>query len=168
MSTVLSKPQSRGEVTLRSTNPQDLPRVQMNYLSTEYDMQQQLYGFALRQEFLHSSALSKIITEDVTPGPEGKDEKSLRNYIRNTTMTDWHPSCSCRMGYDEYGVVDPQLRVHGTTGLRIIDASIMPEMPNCNINAACLMIGEKGSHLIKGLDPIQNVATDKIYMDIKA
>jgi choline dehydrogenase-like flavoprotein len=140
----------------------------MNYLSTEYDMQQQLYGFALRQEFLHTSALSKIITEDVTPGPEGKDEKSLRNYIRNTTMTDWHPSCSCRMGYDEYGVVDPQLRVHGTTGLRIIDASIMPEMPNCNINAACLMIGEKGSHLIKGLDPIQNVATDKIYMDIKA
>ena len=168
MSTVLSKPQSRGEVSLRSNNPLDLPRVRMNYLSTEYDMQQQLYGFALRQEFLNTPALSKIITEDVTPGPDGKDEKSLRDYIRNTTNTDWHPSCSCRMGYDELGVVDTQLRVHGTTGLRIIDASIMPEMPNCNINAACLMIGEKGSSLVKGLDPIQNVQADKVYMDIKS
>ena len=164
MSTVLSKPQSRGEISLRSSNPFDLPIVKMNYLSTEYDMQQQLYGYELRQEFLNTSSLSSIIEEDVTPGPEGKDKQSLRNYIRNTTLTDWHPSCSCRMGYDKLAVVDPQLRVHGTNRLSIVDASIMPEITNCNINAACLMIGEKGSDLIK-LRESPQAATKTLFMD---
>jgi choline dehydrogenase len=165
MSTVLSKPQSRGEITLKSNNPFDLPRVKMNYLSTEYDMQQQLYGYELRQEFLHTTALSSIITEDVSPGPEGKDKQSLRNFIRNTTSTDWHPSCSCRMGYDKLAVVDPQLRVHGTNRLSIVDASIMPEITNCNINAACLMIGEKGADLIK-LRESPQTTNESLFLDI--
>ena len=100
----------------------------------------------------------------MTPGPEGKDKQSLRNYIRNTTLTDWHPSCSCRMGYDKLAVVDPQLRVHGTNRLSIVDASIMPEITNCNINAACLMIGEKGSDLIK-LRESPQAATATLFMD---
>jgi choline dehydrogenase len=86
----------------------------------------------------------------VRPGAHVKSEQDLRAYIRNALATVWHHCGSCKMGHDRMAVVDPQLRVYGVTGLRVIDASIMPTIPACNIHAACIMIGEKGADLIRG------------------
>lgn len=145
---VVTQAQSVGNVKLRSGNPLDNPIVRMNYLSSDVDMKVLLYGFKLAQEIIHSRAFDSIRGRELIPGPEGNDEASLRNYIRNTCITDWHPSCSCKMGYDVMAVVDPQLRVHGSQNLRVIDSSIMPFITNCNLNSTIIMIGEKGADLV--------------------
>lgn len=148
MCPVVTQAQSVGDVKLRSTDPLDNPIVRMNYLSSDVDMKVLLYGVKLAQEIIHTKAFDGMRGKELIPGPEGKDEASLRNYIRNTCITDWHPSCSCKMGYDLMAVVDPQLRVHGAENLRVIDSSIMPFITNCNLNSTVIMIGEKGADMV--------------------
>ncbi|NJL97839.1 MAG: choline dehydrogenase [Synechococcaceae cyanobacterium SM2_3_2] len=148
MCPVVTQAQSVGDVKLRSSDPLEAPIVRMNYLSSDVDMKVLLYGIQLAQEIIHTKAFDGMRGKELIPGPEGKDEASLRNYIRNTCITDWHPSCSCKMGYDLMAVVDPQLRVHGAENLRVIDSSIMPFITNCNLNSTAIMIGEKGADLV--------------------
>lgn len=147
---VVTQPQSVGSVRLRSSDPLDLSLIRFNYLSSELDMQVLLDGISLARELIHARAFDDLRGEELVPGSDVTSAESLREYIRNSCITDWHPCGTCKMGYDQMAVVDPQLRVHGTEGLRVADASIMPTITNCNLNSTCIMIGEKAADLIVG------------------
>jgi len=137
-----------GSVTLKSNNPFDNPKVIHNYFECERDMDTLVTALKMARQIVNSAAFDELRGEEVLPGPDKNDDESLKEYLRETSITQWHPSCSCKMGYDKMAVVNPRLQVHGITNLRVIDASIMPFIVNCNLYATCLMIGEKGSDMI--------------------
>ena len=146
---VVCRPQSVGRVWLRSTNPVDALNIQTNYLTCDYDMSVLLAGIKLGREIVQTSPFKDMRGNELLPGPEiGTDEGKLRNYIKQTCITDWHPSGTCKMGLDSKAVVDPKLRVYGIEGLRVVDASIMPSVVSGNLQATVYMIGEKGADLI--------------------
>jgi choline dehydrogenase len=141
---VLVQPQSRGEVKLRSTNPQDPPVIDPKYLSVETDVQTYIRAIECCRQIANSPAFADFNDGEVAPGLDA----NLEQYIRNYATTIWHPVGTCRMGHDALAVVDPQLRVHGVEGLRVADASVMPTVPSGNTNASCVMIGEKAADMI--------------------
>jgi choline dehydrogenase len=147
LASVVERPMSVS-ITLRANDPLDTPVIPHNYLTRDQHMGVLLEGMALGRELFHTRAFDDMRGEEVLPGADVTSQKDLREYIRNTCRTSWHASCTCRMGHDQMAVVDPQLHVYGVTGLRVIDASIMPAIPSGNINANCIMIGEKGADLI--------------------
>lgn len=147
--TILVRPQSIGQVSLRTSDPFAPPRIQNNYLQCEADMQVQLKAIELARTMVRTKAFADIYAGEALPG-EPRSQSELRQYVRSHAGTIWHPVGTCRMGRDPMAVVDPQLRVHGVAGLRVVDASIMPSIVSANPNAAIIMIGEKATDLIKG------------------
>jgi choline dehydrogenase len=147
--TIVARPQSRGEVTLRSLDPSAPPVIRMNYLQSDADLRVQHAAIRLCRDLAKTSAMSKLVTGEALPGA-AKSETELTAYIRSHASTIWHPVGTCKMGLDRQAVVDPQLRVHGIAGLRVADASIMPTIVSANPNAAIIMIGEKAADLIRG------------------
>jgi choline dehydrogenase len=146
---VVCRPQSVGRVWLRSNNPTDSLNIQTNYLTCDYDMSVLLAGIKLGREIVQTSPFKDMRGPELLPGPEiGTDEGKLRQYIKQTCITDWHPSGTCKMGLDSKAVVDPKLRVYGIDGLRVVDASIMPSVVSGNLQATVYMIGEKGADMI--------------------
>jgi choline dehydrogenase len=146
---IIAQPTSVGNVTLGSNDPLAPLIINANYLSTESDIQVLLRGLRLGRELVHTSFFERLRGEELTPGDDFQDERMLREYIRNTCITVWHPCGTCKMGHDRQSVVDPQLRVHGVSGLRVIDSSIMPRIVNANLQATCIMIGEKGADMLQ-------------------
>jgi choline dehydrogenase len=120
----------------------------MNYLSAPEDVEVLVSGLELGYELMSSSLMDEFKGEEVAPGPAVKTDEDRRQYIRDTAVTVWHPSCSCKMGNDDMSVVDSQLRVRGIEGLRVVDCSVMPEIVNSNLQATVIMIGEKASDMI--------------------
>jgi choline dehydrogenase len=147
---VVLHPTSRGQVTLRSADPFDQPRVQINALATEADLATARRGVRLAREIYGTAPQAQLIARELAPGTALQTDDQLNAYIRATAGTTQHPVGTCRMGTDPDAVVDAQLRVHGIAGLRVIDASIMPTVPGGNTNAACIMIGEYGADLVRG------------------
>jgi choline dehydrogenase-like flavoprotein len=145
--TILVRPHSIGNVTLRSSDPADPPVIRENYLQCEADLQVQLKAIELCRELVETRAFAEFFDGEALPGA-GKTEAELRDYVRSHASTIWHPVGTCKMGYDRMAVVDPQLRVHGVQGLRVADASIMPAIVSANPNAACIMIGEKAADMM--------------------
>ena len=142
---VVCRPQSAGRVWLRSSDPMEPLNIQTNYLTCEYDMSVLLAGIKLGREVVQTRAFRDMLGRELLPGPQiGTDENKLRKYIKDTCITDWHPSGTCKMGLDAMAVVDPRLRVYGVDGLRINDASIMPSVVSGNLQASLFMIAEKG------------------------
>jgi choline dehydrogenase-like flavoprotein len=144
------KPRSRGEVSLRSANPEDAPRIAPNYMVEQYDVDRLTEGFLIGREIMSQAAIRPYIEVEHYPGREFSNKGQLGDYLRRNARAALHPVGSCRMGTDELSVVDPKLRVHGIENLRIADASVMPHIPSGNTNAACTMIGEKASDIIRG------------------
>ena len=105
-------------------------------------------GMHLTRKIMGQSAIKRYVAEERLPGPSVTSDEGLLAYARDTGTTMFHPTSTCRMGSDVTAVVDERLRVHGFTGLRVADASIMPTVVSGNTNAACVMIGEKGSDMI--------------------
>jgi choline dehydrogenase len=140
---------SVGTVRLRSKDPIAPPAIRPSFLSTEGDMQILLTGMKVGREIVAGNAFKGLVGRELYPGPDCNTEQAMRKYIRDTAITEWHPSCTCKMGLDAMSVVDPQLRVYGMTGLRVCDASIMPRIVNANLQATIIMIGEKGADLVK-------------------
>jgi choline dehydrogenase len=143
--------ESRGTLTLRSADPAAPPRLQFNYLSDTRDLDTMRRAIALTQEIMRQPALQAYLGAEIAPGDAAATGESLERWIRDNIATAYHPSGTCRMGADEQSVLDPQLRVRGVEGLRVIDASIMPEVVSSNTNAPTIMLAERAADLIRGL-----------------
>ncbi|MGL5807795.1 MAG: GMC family oxidoreductase [Xenococcaceae cyanobacterium] len=145
----LTHPQNIGSVSLRSSDPKDAPIIQMNYLQSETDVQKLVAAIKLMRQLFQNSAFDEFRGKEIAPGAEVTSNEALVAYIRDTSSSVWHPIGTCKMGTDPMAVVDPELRVHGVEGLRVVDASIMPTITTGNTNAPTIMIGEKAADLIK-------------------
>ena len=141
---VLVQPYSRGYVALRSAKPEDAPIIDPNYLQCAVDVQALVRAVEIVRALAGTQAFSDYNAAELAPGP-GADQVA---YVRGNASTLWHPVGTCKMGRDALAVVDPQLRVHGVEGLRVVDASIMPNVPSGNTYAACVMIGEKAADML--------------------
>lgn len=149
------RPESRGEIRLKSTNPADHPIVDPRYLTAQEDMRLSVKSLKLAREILAQPSFAGYVEKtEAYPGQTVADEAALETYIRSKGKTVYHPVGTCRMGNDEMAVVDPQLRVHGLRNLRIVDNSVMPTLISGNTNATAIMIGEKASDMIRGLTPL--------------
>lgn len=147
-------PESRGTVRLRSADPFDKPRIDLNLLSTPGDFADLRGGIAAVRRIFASPPLSDLAGEEMAPGAACADEASLDRFIAENLRITQHPAGTCRMGDDPDAVVDSELRVRGVEGLRVVDASVMPTVPGANINAAVIMIAERASDLIRGIPPL--------------
>ena len=147
---MVSHPESRGTVSLASANPRDKPRIDPRYLSHPEDVRTLRDGLRIVREIALQRPLDGFRGRELAPGSECTSDGDLDAYIRKTATTVQHASCTCRMGRDEMAVVDPELRVRGIDRLRVVDASVMPEILSCNIHAAVLAIAERASDLIRG------------------
>jgi choline dehydrogenase len=142
------KPRSRGSLRLRSASPADAPLVDPAYLREEADRRVLLRSIEISRELAHAPGLREWTLEEILPGPQTTGEADLRGYLAQAVDTWFHPVGTCRMGTDEGAVVDPQLRVHGVEGLRVADASVMPEITSGNTNAPTLMLAWRAAELI--------------------
>ncbi|WP_309731589.1 GMC family oxidoreductase N-terminal domain-containing protein [Chamaesiphon sp. OTE_75_metabat_556] len=145
---ILVQPESRGTVTLRSNNPQDLAVIQPNYLASVKDVEVLVRGIELSRELVNTSAFDKFRGEELAPGVQLTSKADLSAYIRQVASTVWHPVGTCKMGRDRDAVVNAQLQVRGVAGLRVADASIMPTITSGNTNAPTMAIAEKAADLI--------------------
>ena len=158
----LVRPRSRGELTLASSDPFAHPRIDPNYLADPADAESLVAGVRIAREIVEQSALDPFRGEEIRPGASLTSDADIETYVRQTCETLYHPVGTCRMGADSESVVDLHLRVRGVEGLRVVDASIMPTIPNGNTNAAALMIGEKAADLI--LNPSASSTTGSAKM----
>jgi choline dehydrogenase len=149
---VLVTPKSRGHITLRSADPADKPRILTNSLSEPEDVQALVAGLRKAREVAASEPLADAVAREIFPGPGvGNGDDELAEDARRRVELIYHPVGTCRMGSGEDAVVDPELRVRGVDGLRVVDASIMPVIPGGNTNAPAIMVAERGADLIRGV-----------------
>jgi choline dehydrogenase len=141
-------PLSRGHVSIRSLNPLDAPLIDLNVLSEPDDLEVLVNNMFMIREIGHQAALQKWIKREVQPGDQIRTREAMGDFVRNTVVSGHHQVGTSRMGLDNMSVVDPQLKVHGVEGLRVVDASIMPTLPTGNTNIPAIMIGEKASDII--------------------
>jgi 4-pyridoxate dehydrogenase len=147
---VILHPQSRGTVRLNSADPRARVRIHYNYFSAPADIAKMRLGFRLAREIGNQSALDPFRGPEVSPGPDVTSDADIDAHLRATSATVSHPVSTCRMGTDETAVVDPQLRVRGIESLRVVDASVFPDLVSAHTNAAVIMIAERASDLIRG------------------
>ena len=147
---VVLHPESRGRVTLRSADPSDPPRIQLNILATDADMATARRGVRLARRIYATAPQSALIAREIAPGAGVESGADLDAYIRARAGVTQHPVGTCAMGTGPDAVLDPQLRVRGISGLRVVDASVMPTVPGANTNGAVVMIAEKAADLILG------------------
>jgi choline dehydrogenase len=142
------RPQSRGHVRIKSSDPAAPPAIQPQYLSAPADRDVMVAGMKLTRRIMSQPAIQPYIVEELGPGPQVTRDEDLLDFVRAKGATVFHPTSTCRMGPDEKAVVDDRLRVRGMDGLRVVDASIMPTVVSGNTNAAVIMIAEKGAAMI--------------------
>jgi len=137
------RPQSRGEITLRSADPKQAPALQPRYLSTEYDRKLMIECARLARKIFSQPAFTPFAGEEIYPGGGVQSDAELLAFVRRRAETIYHPVGTCKMGLGEEAVVDPKLNVRGLNGLSVVDASIMPQLVSGNTNAPTIMIAEK-------------------------
>ena len=146
----LLHPDSRGQVLLRSSRPEDKVRIVTNFFTAPNDLPTLRQGFKIAREVAAQPPLKPFRGAELTPGANIKTDAEIDNWIRNVAATANHPASTCAMGIGPGSVVDPQFRVHGIDQLRVVDASAMPDLVSAHINACVLMMAEKASDLIRG------------------
>jgi choline dehydrogenase-like flavoprotein len=147
---VLISPSSRGSVRLRSADPTDHPRILNNMLSSDAEVDAMLRAIELVRDIASRPPFRHHIVEELNPSASLRTRKELKTWLRATCEHEYHPTCTCRIGSPEEGVVDAELRVHGVQGLRVADASVMPAITAGNTHAPTLMIAERAADLILG------------------
>ncbi|TMJ58962.1 MAG: choline dehydrogenase [Alphaproteobacteria bacterium] len=156
---VLLRPESRGQVTLTSRDPKQAPRIRQNFLARPQDWATLRAGVQLARDIGRQTPLAPFVASEIGPGPGCRSDAEVDAYIRATAITVHHPLGTCKMGTDKDpdAVVDAECRVRGVDGLRVVDASIMPDLVGGNINAPVIMIAEKAADLIRGREPLAPV-----------
>lgn len=142
------RPESRGSLRIRSADPTVPPEIRINYLATETDRTAFIDGIRILRKILNAPALKPYVVDEAHPGAKVVSDEDLLDYCRRTGSTVYHPTSTCRMGNDPLAVVDQRLRVRGIEGLRVVDASVMPDLMSGNTNAPTIMIAEKASDMI--------------------
>ena len=155
---VATQPESRGSVKLASADPMAAPLIHQNFLHAEKDWDSLRAGFRVARDLAAQPSMKPYIEAEFFPGPNCQTDEEIDAHIRNTCITVHHPAGTCRAGRDADAVVDPDLRVRGVEGLRVVDASVMPDLPSGNINAAVIMIAEKAADFIKDSRKMHEVA----------
>ncbi|MFT6734050.1 MAG: choline dehydrogenase [Polaribacter sp.] len=145
-----NKPKSHGEVTVVSPEPNVPPKIQFNYLAHKDDIQGFRDCVRLTREIINQPALDEFRGEEIQPSTAVKTDEQIDRFVRANVESAYHPSCSCKMGTDPLSVVDPETKVLGIQGLRVIDSSVFPTIPNGNLNAPTIMLAERAADLIKG------------------
>ncbi len=147
--------ESEGTVKIRSTNPREHPAIRFNYLSTETDRREWIEAIRTTRRILGQPAFAPYDGGEISPGPSVETDEEIMDWVARDAETALHPSCTARMGVDDASVTDPSsLRVHGTEGLRVVDASVLPVVTNGNIYAPTMMVAEKAADLILGNTPL--------------
>lgn len=149
LNSALLRPRSRGTVRLASADPLAAPLIDPNYWADPYDREMSIRGLKLAQEIMSQPALRPFVLAERLPGPQVRSDQDYFDYACRHAKTDHHPAGTCRMGSDAGAVVDPMLRFNGIAGLRVVDASIMPQVVSSNTNAATIMIAEKAADMIR-------------------
>jgi choline dehydrogenase len=142
------RPESRGSLKIRSADPSAPPEIRINYLATETDRAAFIDGLKILRNILAQPAMKAFCVDEVYPGAKVVSDADLLEFCRNTGSTVYHPVSTCRMGNDPLAVTDQRLRVRGIEGLRVVDASVMPDLMSGNTNAPTIMIAEKASDMI--------------------
>jgi choline dehydrogenase len=142
------RPFSRGRISIRSADARVYPAIQPNYLSDERDYPVVIGGIKVARRIAQAPALAPHIISEFVPGTQFQTDEELLDAARRYSQTIYHPAGTCKMGNDESAVVDERLRVRGISGLRVVDAAIMPEIVSGNTNAPAIMIAEKGADMI--------------------
>jgi choline dehydrogenase len=155
-----NKPKSRGAVTIKSADPTVAPKIQFNYLQHQDDIEGFRACVRLTREIIEQSAFDEYRDEEIQPGKEIQTDEQIDAFVRQTVESAYHPSCSCKMGEDDLAVVNSNTQVRGITGLRVVDSSIFPTIPNGNLNAPTIMVAEKAADLILGKPPLSNSQAD--------
>ncbi len=145
-----NKPSSRGRIHIRSSDPLDKPSILFNYLRTEADRQGFRQCVRLTREIMAQPAMRDYRGAEIQPGESIRDDDEIDAWVRQNVESAYHPSCSCKMGNDESAVVDSEARVRGIEGLRVVDSSVFPVIPNGNLNSPTIMLAERAADLIKG------------------
>ncbi len=143
------RPESRGEINITSPDATDYPSIQPNYLSTELDLRTAVNGLKVARKIVAAPSLAPHIIDEYVPGYKYETDTELEEAVRKYSQTIYHPAGTCKMGNDSSAVVDDQLRVRGIDNLRVVDASVMPEIVSGNTNAPTVMIAEKASDMIR-------------------
>ncbi len=152
---------ARGTVKIKSSDPRAHPALRFNYLSTELDRREWVEAIAIARRILSQPALDPFNAGELSPGPGVAGDKEVLDWVADQAETALHPSCTCKMGTDDMAVVHPEtMKVHGIEGLRVVDASVMPYVPNGNIYAPVMMIAEKAADLILGRTPLPPERTE--------
>ena len=145
-----NKPTSRGHVRVTSKDIKKHPDILFNYLETEKDKQGFRDCVRLTREIMSQTAMNQYRGEVIQPKDDVQDNDQIDAFVRDAVDSAYHPSCSCKMGVDPMSVVDPDLKVHGLSRLRIVDSSVFPTIPNGNLNAPTMMLAERGADIING------------------
>lgn len=150
----LMRPKSEGRVWIDSADPMANPKFVFNYFKNPDDLEQCVQAVKAIRDTVAQKGWDEFRGAEVTPGPDVRTDDDIRAWLRNVAGTNYHPCCSCRMGTDDNSVVDAEGQVHGIEGLRVIDASIMPEIVSGNLNAPVIMMAEKIADNIRGRTPL--------------
>ena len=146
----LLRPESRGYVKITSNDPTMPPEIAPNYLNVERDRLKLLESIKIIRGIFKNKKLAEYVVEEKYPGGTLNTDEELLDYIKQYCRTSYHPVGTCKMGSDDMAVVDDELRVHGIESLRVVDASIMPNLVSGNTNAPTIMIAEKAADMILG------------------
>ena len=162
------RPESRGYVALNSVDPKDPPAIQPNYLSAPKDLDVLIKAVRIARSIFAASSFDPYRGPEFLPGPHIQTDEEIEAFIRQHAETIYHPVGTCKMGHDAASVVDPQLRVRGVQGLRVVDASVMPTLIGGNTNAPTLMIAEKAADMILGHQPLPPEYVDEPVNETEA
>jgi len=155
---ILTRPESRGELRLRSADPMDKPILDANYLADERDLEALRRGVRIAREILAQPAYERYRDREYLPGSACSSDADLDAFFRNTVSVNYEAVGTCKMGNDEFAVVNNKLQVHGVEGLRVVDGSIMPRITTGDPGATIVMIAEKAAAMI--LEPEAGLSTD--------
>jgi choline dehydrogenase len=151
-------PTSEGEVRLRSADPHDKPVIRLGWFQDPEEMRSVVKAVRMCRELAEARPLADVVVTNIDPGPGVLSDEQIEAFVRATAQHTYHPSCTMRMGREDDGVLDPELRVRGVDGLRVADCSSMPRITSGNTNAPAIMIGEKAADMILGREPLPRAA----------